>query len=580
MTRAHRIRFMCAIALTSAIACSREQPARQASPHPDLQPAIQSMTPDDLIRHIDRLASDEFEGRAPGSRGEQLTVSYLIDEFKRIGLAPGNPDGSYIQNVALVGLTAKPTFRIDAGGKTLDLQFPSDYVALTRRVVPEVTVDHSDIVFVGYGVVAPEYGWDDYKGVDVRGKTILMLVNDPPVPSTSDPSKLDDNMFRGAAMTYYGRWTYKYEIAAEKGAAAAVIIHETGPAGYPYEVVSGSWGRENFETAGPPRQARGDLSVSKAGNMDRAPVEGWIHLDRARELLNATGRDFDDLKRAAARKDFVPVPLPARASFKIQNTIRNIQSQNVIAMLEGSDPQVRNQYVVYTAHWDHLGRDHSLTGDQIYNGALDNASGTAALLELAEAYKHLNPAPRRSILFLAVTAEEYGLLGAKYYATSPLYPLQRTLATINIDGVNQWGRTKDIVVIGLGNSTLDDVLTQIASEKGRTVMPDPEPEKGFFYRSDHFEFAKEGVPALYTDSGVEYIGKPVEFGKQKRDEYTARDYHKVSDERKPDWDLTGAVDDLVLLFEVGLRVAQGDRYPEWKPGTEFKAQRDAMLQKQ
>lgn len=313
--------------------------------------------------------------------------------------------------------------------------------------------------------------------------------------------------------------------------------------------------------------------------MGRAPVEAWIHLDRAKEIFKAAGSDFDALKRAAIRKDFRPVPIPATATFKLTNTIRDIQSQNVIAKLEGSDPARRGQYVVYTAHWDHLGRDPSLKGDQIFNGALDNASGTAGLLEIAEAYTRLSPAPRRSILFLSVTAEEFGLLGAKYYATDPLYPLKDTLAAINMDGVNQWGRTKDIVVVGLGNSTLDDALTKVASARGRTVVPDPEPEKGFFYRSDHFEFAKQGVPSLYVDSGIEYIGKPADFGQRKRDEYTARDYHKVSDEKKPDWDLSGAVEDLKLLFEVGLRVADGDRYPEWKPGTEFKAKREAMLKR-
>jgi len=556
------------VVLTASLSCSREQGAPPtAAGAADVSSALQSITSNDLIGHIDRLSSDEFEGRAPGTEGEQLTVRYLTDRFKALGLKPGNPDGSYVQNVSLVGLTAKPSLRIVAGEKTFNLRFPDDYVAVTRRVVPEVSVEGSDIVFVGYGVVAPEYGWDDYKDVDVRGKTIVMLVNDPAVPLAGDPSQLDESMFKGRMMTYYGRWTYKYEIAAKKGAAAAIIVHETEPAGYPYEVVSGSWARENMDIRTPDR------------NMNRVPVEAWIHLDRAKELFKAAGRDFDELKRAAVGKDFRSVSLPAKATFKLTNTIREVESQNVVAKLEGSDPKLRDQYVVYTAHWDHLGRDPSLKGDQIFNGALDNASGTAGLLEIAEAYTRLTPPPRRSVLFLSVPAEEDGLLGAKYYAAAPLYPLERTLAAINMDGVNQWGRTKDIVVVGLGNSTLDDVLTEAASAKGRTVAPDAEPEKGFFYRSDHFEFAKRGVPSLYTDSGVEYIGKPESYGRQKRDEYTARDYHKVSDERKADWDLTGAVEDLQLLFELGYRVAQGDRYPEWKPGTEFKAMREETLKK-
>jgi Zn-dependent M28 family amino/carboxypeptidase len=557
-----------AAVFTAVLACSCGQPPRTtAAGALDLNAAVQLINPDDLMKHITRLSSDEFGGRAPGTEGERLTVNYLINQFKAFGLQPGNPDGTYVQNVPLVGLTAKPSVQIAVAGKTLQLRFPADYVALTRRVVPNVAVKDSEVVFVGYGVVAPEYQWDDYKGVDVRGKTIVMLVNDPAVPSPADSSKLDDNMFKGRAMTYYGRWTYKYEIAAKKGAAAAIIVHETEPAGYPYDVVSASWGRENFEIRAPDR------------NMDRVAVEGWIHADRAREVFKEAGLDFDRLKRAATRKDFRPVPLPAKATFNVTNTIRDIDSQNVVARLEGSDPQLRGQYVIYTAHWDHLGRDSSLEGDQIFNGALDNASGTAGLLEIARAYARLNPAPSRSMLFLSVTAEEFGLLGAKYYATVPLYPLENTLATINMDGLNQWGRTKDIVVVGHGNSTLDDVLTQVASAKARTVVPDAEPEKGFFYRSDHFEFAKQGVPSLYTDSGIEYIGKPEAFGRQKRDEYTARDYHKVSDEVKPDWDMSGAVEDLQLLFEVGYGVAQGVRYPEWKPNTEFKAQRDEMMKK-
>jgi Zn-dependent M28 family amino/carboxypeptidase len=485
-----------------------------------------------------------------------------------MGLKPGNPNGTYTQQVPLMGFSAVPSASFVAGGKTIQPAFPNDFVAVSRRFVPEAKVENSDMVFVGYGVVAPEYGWDDYKGVDVKGKTIVMLINDPAIPDPNDPSKLDEKMFKGNAMTYYGRWTYKYEIATEKGAAAAIIIHETGPAGYPYEVVSGSWGRENF-----------DIQRSDK-NMGRVAVESWIHLDAAKQLLSSSGQDFDALKKAALSKDFKPVPLNAKANFELKNTLREVQSNNVIGKLEGSDPKLKDEYVIYTAHWDHLGKDPKLQGDQIFNGALDNASGTAVLLELAEAFTKMKTPPRRSVLFLAVTAEEKGLLGAKQYATNPLYPLDRTLANINMDGVNQWGRTKDIVVVGWGNSTLDDLLEKQAASHGRMVKPDAEPEKGFFYRSDHFEFAKEGVPALYVDTGTDFVGRPESYSKQKRDEYTERDYHKVSDEVKPDWDLAGAVEDTQLLLEVGYLVAQGDRYPEWKPGTEFKAKRDQMLRKE
>jgi Zn-dependent M28 family amino/carboxypeptidase len=531
----------------------------------ELKPAFDSMTTADIMQHIKALSADEFEGRGPGTKGEELSVKYITEQYQRLGLKPGNPDGTYVQKVPLAGFTATPKASFTAGGKTITLNFPTDYVAISRRFTPESKVENSDVVFVGYGVVAPEYGWDDYKGVDVRGKTIVMLINDPAVPDASDPSKLDEKMFKGKAMTYYGRWTYKYEIAAQKGAAAAIIVHETGPAGYPYEVVSGSWSRENFDIQSPDK------------NMGRAAVESWITTDRAKELFTAGGQDFDALKKAAVTKDFKPVALNAKANIEIKNTQREINSSNVIARLEGSDPVLKNEYVVYSAHWDHLGRDPKLQGDQIFNGAIDNASGVAQLLEIAEGFTKLATPPKRSILFLAVTAEEKGLLGSKYYATNPLYPLNKTLANINIDGVNQWGRTKDVTMVGDDNSTLVDLLREAAAAQNRTVTPDPEPEKGFYYRSDHFEFAKQGVPAVYPDSGTDYVGKDQNYSKQKREEYTSKDYHKVSDEIKPEWDLIGAVDDAQLLTMIGYRVAQGEKYPEWKPGTEFKAKRDESL---
>jgi Zn-dependent M28 family amino/carboxypeptidase len=530
-----------------------------------LAPALATITGDDLLRHINRLASDGFEGRGPGTAGEDSSVAYITEQFKAIGLAPGNPDGTYIQPVSMIGYTSHPEASIVVAGKTMKLRFPDDYVGVSRRNANDIRVDNSDVVFVGYGVVAPEYGWDDYKGLDVKGKTIMMLVNDPAVPNPNDSTKLDSTMFKGKAMTYYGRWTYKYEIASDKGAAAAIIVHETGPAGYPYEVVVGSWGRENFD-------------VKETGPSNRVAVESWMALDKAKELFRTAGLDFDSLHKAATRKDFKPVALNAKATFHVRNTVREIQSKNVIGKIEGSDPNLRNEYVIYTAHWDHLGKDTTIKGDQIFNGALDNASGTAALLTLAKAYKALPTPPARSLLFLAVTAEEQGLLGAKWYATHPLYPLNKTLADMNIDGVNQWGKTKDITVVGYGNSTMDDLLGSVlASRGGRTIKPDPEPEKGFFYRSDHFEFAKQGVPALYTDAGIEYVGKDSTYGQKKRDEYTENDYHKPSDQVKPDWDLSGAVEDLQAFFQVGYRVAQTDRWPEWKPGNEFKARRDSML---
>ena len=514
------------------------------------------------------LASDEFEGRAPGSAGEDKTVAYLVDEFKKLGLAPGNPDGTYIQNVPLVGITSNPTLTFTLDGRTLPMENINEFVGPSSRLVPHVEAKDTDVVFVGYGVVAPEYGWDDYKGVDVRGKTVVMLINDPPVidPATG---QLDPKVFGGKAMTYYGRWTYKYEIAAAKGAAACLIVHETGPAAYPFAVIIGSMSRENFQISTPDR------------NAGHVGMEGWLTLDAARKLFTAAGKDYDALKATAARRDFSPVNLGAKASFTVENTLRNVASKNVVALLPGADPAHRNEYVIYTAHWDHLGRDTRLKGDQIYNGAADNAAGVAVLLELAQAYTAL-PAterPKRSILFLSVTAEEKGLLGSHYYAMDPLYPLNKTLADINMDGANQFGPTSDMATVGFGASTLDDIGMAVAKEQGRTMEPESHPERGGYYRSDHFEFAKVGVPSYYAKSGKLFIGQPADFGEKLINDYIANDYHKVTDEVKPGWTFEGAAQDTAFLMQGGLRVANGDTWPEWKPGNEFKARRDAMLKK-
>ena len=532
-----------------------------------LKPALDAITPDSLLAHIKVLASDEFEGRAPGTKGEELSVNYISEQFARIGLKPGNPDGTYIQEVPLAGITSEPAMSFTVGEKKTDLKFPDDYVASSARLQSDIKVDNADVVFVGYGVVAPEYGWDDYKDVDVRGKTILMLINDPAIPDPKDPKKFDDKMFKGKAMTYYGRWTYKYEIAAQKGAAAAVIIHETEPAAYPYSVVKTSWAKENFELDQPNK------------NMDAVQVRSWITLDVAKKLLADSGQDFDALKKAAIKKDFRPVALKAKANISIKQTVRSFKSHNVLGKLEGSDPKLKEEWVVYTAHWDHLGRHLDLPGDQIFNGAIDNASGVASVIQLGAAFVKLNPPPKRSVLFMATTAEEAGLLGAKFYAEHPLYPLEKTLADINIDTVNPWGKTRDIEDLSNNNSTLDDMLAAAAKRNGRVMKPNSQPEKGGFYRADHFEFSKLGVPALYIGGGKEVIGKPAEFGQQKKDDYTAHHYHQVSDEVNPEWDLSGAAQDMQLLFEVGYQVANGNKFPEWKSGTEFKAKRDQMLKK-
>src|SRR5438128_2540408 len=465
-----------------------------------LQPALDAITPDGLLAHIKILASDEFEGRAPGTKGEELSVKYISDQFKQMGLKPGNPDGSYLQEVPLAGIKSEPRMSFTVGDKTTELKYPDDFVASSARLQPEIKVNNSDLVFVGYGIVAPEYGWDDYKDANVRGKTILLLINDPAIPDPKDSSKLDGKMFKGKAMTYYGRWTYKYEIAAQKGAAAAVIIHETGPAAYPYSVVKTSWAKENYEIDAPNK------------NMDAVEVRSWITLDVAKKLLADCGQDFDALKKAAITKEFRPVTLTAKASFNVKQTIRSFKSHNVVGKIEGSVPKLQDEYIIYTAHWDHLGRHPELQGDQIFNGAIDNASGVASLIELGAAFVKLNPPPKRSVLIMATTAEEAGLLGAKFYAEHPLYPLQKTLADINIDTVNPWGKTRDIEDLSDNNSTLDDLLAAAGKRNGRVMTPSSQPEKGGFYRADHFEFSKRDLPALYTAGGKDFIGKPVDFG--------------------------------------------------------------------
>jgi Zn-dependent M28 family amino/carboxypeptidase len=517
-----------------------------------------------LLTHTKVLSSDEYEGRGPGTKGEELTVKYLTDQFKKIGLEPGNTNGTYVQKVPLVGITPEPaplTFK--KGSQQQTLKWRDDVVAWTKHVADKADLQSSEMVFVGYGVVAPEFNWDDYKGLDVKGKTLLMLVNDPPVPDPSNPSELDPKTFGGKAMTYYGRWTYKYEIGARKGAAGVLIVHETGPAGYGFNVVQGKTG-EQFDLVTPDK------------NMARPAIEGWITLDAGKNIVKMAGADFDGLKAAAAKREFKPVSLGVSASMTIRNTLRTIDSQNVLARLSGGDPARKDEYVVYTAHWDHFGKGP----EGIFHGAEDDALGCAALIEVAKAFTRLPAPPARSILFLAVTAEEQGLLGSQYYSVTPVYPLTKTVANINMDNWNVHGRTKDLTVIGLGASDLDDYARDAAAEQGRVIKGDPEPEKGFYYRSDHFNFAKQGVPALNPDSGVDFIGKPADYAKRVRDEWTERRYHTPKDVVMPDWDLSGTNEDLKVLFAVGYRVAQADKMPEWKPGNEFRAIREQMLRKQ
>lgn len=541
------------VALTAgllAAACAGDDSALAA--------ALNTIRVDSLRQEIQVLADDSMEGRLPSTIGEERATRYLQNEFEALGLQPGNGD-SYFQQVPLVSITADPnmTLAVAGEGRTNRFAYGSQFMAWTTRVTERVSVQNADMVFVGYGIVAPEYEWNDYDGVDVSGKTVVMLVNDPGFATQ------DTALFKGNEMTYYGRWTYKYDEAARQGAAAAIIVHETAPAGYGWNVVEGSWSGPQFDL------------VRADNNMSRVAVEGWVTLESAHTIFQQAGLNYEQLKAQAATRDFQAVPMELTASVSIRNVLDRSMSKNVLGLLPGAERP--DEVVVYMAHWDHLGRDPSLEGDQIFNGALDNATGTAGLIELARAFESLENPPARSILFLAVTAEEQGLLGSAYYAQNPVYPLDKTVAAINMDGLNILGPTHDITVVGLGQSELDDYLERAADAQGRWLRPDPEPEKGFYFRSDHFNFAKVGVPALYTDAGIDNVEHGEEWTREKRDEYTAERYHSPADEYDASWNLDGAVEDLRLMFRVGYSLANQSTFPDWSLGSPFKAVRDSMM---
>ncbi len=511
-----------------------------------------------LETSIKILSSDEYEGRGPASKGETLTINYLANELKKAGVSPGAGD-SYFQEVPLVSITTTPEsdFVIKANDKKMSLEFGPDAVLWTKRVSEKESITDSELVFVGYGVVAPEYDWNDYAGIDMQGKTAVILVNDPGYATQ------DANLFNGNAMTYYGRWTYKYEEAARQGAAGAIIVHEEGAAGYPWEVVSGSWTGPQFDL------------IAADKNMSRASIEGWIQKAQAEEIFSAAGFDYENLKNQAKAKGFKPVSLNATASAAISNKLEESVSQNVVGIVPGS--KYPDEYILYMAHWDHLGKDselHATSGDGIYNGAVDNASGTAAILEIAKAFASAEKKPERSVVALFVTAEEQGLLGSKHYATNPIYPLAKTAAGFNMDGLNMIGRTSDISVVGYGNSELEDYLKVAADKQGRVLKPGSSPEKGYFYRSDHFSFAKVGVPVLYAESGSDYIGKEEGYGEAIAKDYVSNRYHKVGDEFDPNWDYSGAIEDMEMLYEIGTTIANERSFPNWYEGNEFRSIRD------
>ncbi len=547
--------FLASLVLIAALGFFVIYALRPAAPVAVGFPAIDGAA---ILRDTTALSSAEFQGRAPGTPGEEKTVSYLAEQFRTMGLKPAAADGTYFQQVPLVGITPEPSASLvfKKGSATQTLAFKDDFVAWTKRAVDTVSLDASELVFVGYGVQAPEYGWDDYRGVDLRGKTMVMLIGDPPVADASNPGALDPKVFGGTAMTYYGRWTYKFEMAQKMGAAGALIVHETGPAGYGFAVVQVKVG-EQFDVKRPD------------GNATRAAVEGWIPLERARALFALAGKDFERERALAATRDFRPVPLGVTASVALRNRIRDVASRNVVARLDGGDPAGKGECVLYTSHWDAFGIGAPLDGDAVYHGAVDNAVAVAGLLEIARAFAALPAPPRRSIVFAAVTAEEQLMLGSEDYASNPVCALDKTLAVINLEMLNVHGKTNDLTVIGLGQSDLDDYAQAIAKEQGRWLKPDPQPERGMYYRSDHFSFVRRGVPAFEPDHGDEFIGKPSGFGKQVRDDFFANLYHKPTDTVKADWDLSGGVQDLQFYWMMGYRVAQADTFPQWKAGAEF-----------
>ena len=557
-------KLMLVLAATAALAaCKREPEAPAAAPEAATPPAAAhtftaDITEADFADMVKALSSDEFEGRAPGSVGEEKTTAYLEAQMKRIGLQPGN-NGSYFQDVPMVETTADEattTMTLATAKGDHALKFGTDYVIGTRTGQTEVKLDASDMVFVGYGVDAPEQQWNDYAGQDWTGKTVVMFVNDPGFHAK------DETLFGGNRMTYYGRWTYKFEEAARKGAAAALIVHDTAGASYGWDVVKNSW-------AGP----QYDLPA-KDDPEKRIPLQGWLSAEAARQLFADAGLDLDAAYASAGKRGFKPVPLKAKATVSLKSSITEKTSRNVIGVLPGATKP--DEAVLYMAHWDHLGKHEGEEGDNIYNGAVDNATGVAGILEIAEAFAHQDPKPARSVVFVAVTLEESGLLGSRYYVAHPTFPMDKIAGVINLDAMSVGGKSRDFVVTGKGNSELEDMLKVYADQQGRVLTEEGNPAGGYYFRSDHFNFAKAGVPALYAKGGNDLLEGGVEAGKAASEEYAKR-YHQASDEMHEGWKLDGVVQDLQALYGVGKDLAVQDKWPNWYEGNPFKAARDTMM---
>ncbi|WP_338853269.1 M28 family metallopeptidase [Alteromonas macleodii] len=502
----------------------------------------------DIREPLKVLSSDEFEGRLPTTEGEKKTIEYLVSEFTKAGLKPGNGD-SFLQKVALMEITADPDMTMTIGDN--NFAYKEQMVASSKREQSSVSLEDSELVFVGYGVNAPEYDWNDYEGLDVEGKTVVMLINDP---GFENP---ESGKFQGTTMTYYGRWSYKYEEASRQGAAGAIIVHETAPASYGWSVVANSWSGPQY----------GLVSADKGAS--RVAVEGWLTLDAAKKVFADAGLDFDQEKANAMQGPYNKA-MDIKASVTVNNTFKKSESNNVIATLPGAE--FPDEHIIYTAHWDHLGKDESKEGDQIYNGAHDNATGTAAILAMAKAYSELTPAPKRSVSFLVVTAEEQGLLGSKYYASNPVIPIENTVANINMDAMNVLGKTKNVAVVGMGKSEMEDYLEAAAAKQGRTLTQEDRPEAGYYYRSDHFSFAKQGVPALYAEGGNEPADEETAKYRKRMNVIVTGCYHQVCDQYREDWDLSGIVQDTQMLFDVGVGVANAEAWPKWNEASEFQRQ--------
>lgn len=545
--------FLLSLIGSLIVSCSTE-------PKYDPQDGLESITEAGFEAHLKTLASDDFMGRMPFTEGEIKTIAYLQDEVKKLGLEPGNGE-SYLQEVPMVEITttADSVMKVSGGKKDFTLSGLKDYVLWTPNPEQEeINLKNEELIFAGYGVVAPEKNWNDYAGLDVKGKIVLVMVNDPDFGTS-------DSTFKGNTMTYYGRWTYKFEEAARQGAKGCLVVHDDVPAGYGFWVVQNSW-----NTAKLYLDNRGkDIPVCSA--------VGWVSQPAAKKLFEAAGIDYAQAVSRSKKQGFSAEPMNLKLSTSMKVNAKYSKSYNVVAKITGSKQP--DEYLVYSTHWDHLGIGKAdEKGDTIYNGAHDNASGSAGQLEIAKAFTQLKNKPARSVVFLWVTAEEQGLLGSAYYAQNPLYPKEKTVANINIDGLNPYGKNKDIVLVGMGQSDLEDYLNDEAKRVGRYVSPEPNPVAGYYFRSDHFNFAKVGIPALYTSVGIDNVEKGAEYGKQLQDDYVAKHYHKPSDEFTPElWKANGAVDDLKLLFNVGKRISMEQTWPQWKGSSEFKPIRDGYM---